>query len=620
MPAPFVYQPVTGQREYANNIASLMLEQGNAQAQGVRQAGQIWGQGIQRVGQDIGNTIQYETDPRTQLVRAEVTQNQLAMKYQTMATKVAQSLTGPNGEQPSPDVAEGLMTKAGIPVTYQKPILDSLVAVNNRHKENYADIAHIVYRTLQSLPQGSDPNEAVMTALGGVKAYNGIADSDIANVSQMLASGANPKGVALGLMAQSPSGRYKDIVQDETKPIVLPGAPRGGGPSTLYSPTQGVMATGAPAAPQAGEPVLMTEKELPRYQAQLDAIVPPSDGLHAGLRTATWARITNARNTTEANKAIEDAQSIVKSDSEPMTVKTMQGGAPVEKVMTRAQALSMGQFPSQPPASIQVQNLVGANEKPVDATRPDPLDPASNVPDKISGLTPNSLYQSAVEFALTKSMPPTGFGQAARAQAVRSQIPNKAAALAAAAGTTYPALQAEYRANATALNRLVPQAQATANFANTARDNIDLALAESPNVARTGAKLVNRYAQWAQGELTPATGLSKLETYIYTAAREYAKVTSGGALSAQGLTDSAQKEAQKLMNAAQAPETLAAVADAMKNDMANVIGEQNKGIGRVSQTIANFLNVANGGNPSGTTSSTTAQPIKVGGFTVVIHQ
>jgi hypothetical protein len=70
--------------------------------------------------------------------------------------------------------------------------------------------------------------------------------------------------------------------------------------------------------------------------------------------------------------------------------------------------------------------------------------------------------------------------------------------------------------------------------------------------------------------LSPAEGLTKFETYVYTAAREYAKVTSGGAASAQGLTDAAAREAEKLLNTAQSPRAFAAAVQAMRDDMANV--------------------------------------------------
>jgi hypothetical protein len=113
-------------------------------------------------------------------------------------------------------------------------------------------------------------------------------------------------------------------------------------------------------------------------------------------------------------------------------------------------------------------------------------------------------------------------------------------------------------------------------YGSTAVDNLNLALAQSDKVGRSGAKIANNFAQWMQGNFTPAGDLAQFETYIYTASREYAKVTSGGAKSAQALTDSAQSQVDKLISASQAPEVFVAVVQAMEADMNNVIGNFDK--------------------------------------------
>lgn len=133
------------------------------------------------------------------------------------------------------------------------------------------------------------------------------------------------------------------------------------------------------------------------------------------------------------------------------------------------------------------------------------------------------------------------------------------------------AARAQMKGISAANTALLGTAAFTKTYAATADDNLKLALDQSDKVARTGAKIVNNYKNWITGNFTPAGDLSEFETYIYTAAREYAKVTSGGAKSAQGLTDSAQKEVDKLINASQSPEAFKQVVTAMRNDMNNVI-------------------------------------------------
>lgn len=225
-----------------------------------------------------------------------------------------------------------------------------------------------------------------------------------------------------------------------------------------------------------------------------------------------------------------------------------------------------------------------------------PPDPATaNIPSKVHGLTPNAVHQNGLVFAMTGRMAPQGMGSSPKVKAARDAINNHASALADAAGVDLPTLQSEYKANSAALGKMVPAYRFTAGAAGTANDNIQLALDQSPKVPRTGSPLVNHYLQWANGHtLTGNAQLTKFETYIYTAAREYAKVTSGASQSVAGLSDTAAKEAEKLLNAAQTPEAFAAAAGAMQNDMQNVTKNQIKQIGNVSDTIAKFLSVATG--------------------------
>jgi len=139
---------------------------------------------------------------------------------------------------------------------------------------------------------------------------------------------------------------------------------------------------------------------------------------------------------------------------------------------------------------------------------------------------------------------------------------------------------------------LMATAAFTKTYASTANDNLQLALNQSDAVARSGAKIVNNYTQWVQGNFTPAGDLAAFETYIYTAAREYAKVTSGGAKSSAGLTDSAQAEASKLLNAAQSPEVFARVVQAMQADMNNVINNFDKQTGKFPDAVKALFGLA----------------------------
>lgn len=243
-----------------------------------------------------------------------------------------------------------------------------------------------------------------------------------------------------------------------------------------------------------------------------------------------------------------------------------------------------------PPAAIRVEQYT-ENQTPMNApTGIRPVGADASAIDKKTGLSSGAMYDAAVTYITTGQFPPTGMGSTPRAQNVRAGVLNTASAIAGNAGKDIPSLRAEYGALSGSLKKRLPTINATVTASKTADDNLDLALKQSAAVSRTGSPLVNRYLQWANGHaLTGNPALTEFETYIYTAAREYAKVTSGGAASAQGLTDSASKEAERLLNAAQTPQAFAAAVTAMRNDMKNVVGQQRNELARTSGSLARVV-------------------------------
>lgn len=224
---------------------------------------------------------------------------------------------------------------------------------------------------------------------------------------------------------------------------------------------------------------------------------------------------------------------------------------------------------------------------PVIFERPEPK--TGNKVEPTTGLTFNAIYQYGKENALTGRMPSIGLGSTGKAGNRRDAIMNSAAAQAAAAGVDLPTLQAEYKANEKALGLLVPRYNISSAAAMAAIDNLDLSLGQSRTVSRTDSAWVNSIIQKYQSNFTEAKELSRFETYIYTAAREYAKVVSGGAASAQGLTDTASREAERLLNVAKTPGGLESSIEAMKKDMENVIDRQLGQINSISSTISSFF-------------------------------
>ncbi|MCX6551170.1 MAG: hypothetical protein NTY02_09240 [Acidobacteria bacterium] len=227
----------------------------------------------------------------------------------------------------------------------------------------------------------------------------------------------------------------------------------------------------------------------------------------------------------------------------------------------------------------------------VTAKRPDPK--SANIIDRKTGLTPNAIYQNGITYALKGTMPTLGMGGKGIVTTARMAIQNTGAALADAAGTDIATLQAEYKANASTLANLLPKYNTLAAYADTANANLGLALEQSAKVGRAGAPAANRFVQWVQkgAGTSGLPDLSAFEVAIYSAAREYAKVTSGAFLSASELSTTAAKKADELINTAQNPEQFAAVAQMMQKDMDNVTGPWLNRINTVSGTIAGFLKV-----------------------------
>jgi hypothetical protein len=314
-------------------------------------------------------------------------------------------------------------------------------------------------------------------------------------------------------------------------------------------------------------------------------------------RPETW--------TTETNVTIDGQQVPVQTSSEGR-VRRVDTGEIV-------QGAKLGVF-HQPPAQVQLFDWMrnkAANAPAVDPTRPAP-DVANQV-DPDTGLTKMGLWQEGLKVALTNRTSAVGaMGNSPRADITRKAITNLAGAIAAAAGTDETTLQADYAALTGANKKAVDRAFAVGTAARTANDFIKLAVDASAKEPRTGAKLVNRFWQWSKGELSPATGLSTLEAYSYSAAREYAKVVTGSAQSVAEVTNKAAEMADRLLNAARAHESYSAVATAMQNDMAKVVGEQQKTVRDIGGSIANLYRVTTGAEIDTTGGETTPPPAVAG--------
>ncbi len=121
--------------------------------------------------------------------------------------------------------------------------------------------------------------------------------------------------------------------------------------------------------------------------------------------------------------------------------------------------------------------------------------------------------------------------------------------------------------------------------ANIANKNLDLAMAVSPQVSRTDSQWINSHMLGFIRGATSHPELSDFETKLYTASREYAKVSTGSSASVAELSAAATAQVERLLNSAQDPKTLAAAIQAMRDDMNSIVTSNNETITGLQQQL-----------------------------------
>lgn len=185
-------------------------------------------------------------------------------------------------------------------------------------------------------------------------------------------------------------------------------------------------------------------------------------------------------------------------------------------------------------------------------------------------LDADTLRFMAEKYVIDGKMPSFGYG--ASGTTARYQFFKAVADAYGDKGLTVEQANAQRLAKTSAASALtkVKTLSATTEMAeNAAITNLELAAKLGRDYQRAGMPVVNRFQNWLNGNLGD-TKLSAFETALYTGAREYAKVASGAAGSVSGLTESATKEAERMVNAAMTQGQLESTLKTMKMDMKNV--------------------------------------------------
>lgn len=169
-------------------------------------------------------------------------------------------------------------------------------------------------------------------------------------------------------------------------------------------------------------------------------------------------------------------------------------------------------------------------------------------------LTKAGIDLASKVYLQTGKMPPLGMGSAGNRAAVISRAAELSKNPEGAVDTTKMIVNAMVnKANSMSYAQLQKQADNIEAFEKTARKNADLALHLADRVTRTGVPFVNKWWNATQRELANNPDLAAFDLGVRTFINEYARITTsvtGGGI----LSDTARKEVEDLLQAAQTPE------------------------------------------------------------------
>ena len=140
-------------------------------------------------------------------------------------------------------------------------------------------------------------------------------------------------------------------------------------------------------------------------------------------------------------------------------------------------------------------------------------------------------------------------------------------------GQAIAAQRAVYKTAQSGLQKVTNLSSTLAPSVEAAKKNMDVVENQLDKYKDklTQSPLANEYKQWINGgRLTGDPEYTKYKIAIYTAVREYSKVTSGSSGSVTGLSDFATKGAEEILNTMQTPEAARAAIKQMKIDMGNI--------------------------------------------------
>lgn len=563
---PFQYQPIDTSRSAAT-IAEIMQQQGAIRArqaeqvgaiqgQAAQQQGQAWAGAIQGVGNAVGGAIQQATDPRRKLEAQQLEAGGLQIGEQKRAIALRGALSQAITQTPMVD--EGGVSVYDIPtITKNLPpefranadeVVKHLGGINEAFRQEQAAKLNVVVRGATSLlASGADPG-LTLHFIDTIEKNGTFPKATLDQYRQFIQ--ANPDKTEVVL---------QQFVQPQKAEVLKPGE-QGFNPIT-HRPIPGM------ALPEDPSKGAYTGPDGLRYKA---------DG------TPVTGNVMKPQ---EAPKGYQHVDKLLDGKPTTLLLDPAPGGKiydlngqPIDNAASRVKPI--------PAASITIHNQnAQAPDLPawaLDDSRP--TGPEANKLDPKVRMTPNGLYQAAMNYIASGQFPPTGRGSDPASVATRTAITSKVGAIAATAGMDEPALRAFYKSNSASLAQQQKMQDSVQGFMATADKNAALLQETLKKIPDTGIPIFNQPLRSFEQNVLGDKNLSQFATYLKSVQNEYARIVSQPNLAGQ-LTDSARNEAQTLLDPkATIPQMLGSI-EALQKEGTNRLVSVGEQIQRIQQRM-----------------------------------
>lgn len=152
----------------------------------------------------------------------------------------------------------------------------------------------------------------------------------------------------------------------------------------------------------------------------------------------------------------------------------------------------------------------------IQATPPDPSTSNTTGVGIAAGTkyTPSAIYEDAIEYAITGKVPSLGLGSSAQVAQARAAINNVAGAIVSSTGTTFPALQALYKANSSAATQSVQRLARISIVENSATSNFPRLETLADSVKAAGITITESDLQAGSAIVQQRTGSADAASYV----------------------------------------------------------------------------------------------------------